>query len=144
MRFISSEVHIAATPEQVWSVLVDFAAYEQWNPLLISVQGQAVPGTKLRGRFRLPDGKEFPFRPKILDVEPERLLRWRGKLGIRGLFDGVHLFELSARDGGTWFVQSERFTGVLVPFSPSIIRQSQEQFHAFNKALKARVEESSH
>jgi uncharacterized protein YndB with AHSA1/START domain len=37
MRAISATVDIAATPQQVWAVLVDLDAYPQWNPFIRSI-----------------------------------------------------------------------------------------------------------
>lgn len=34
------------------------------------------------------------FKPKILIVEPNKEFRWKGKLGINGIFDGKHYFIL--------------------------------------------------
>lgn len=83
------------------------------------------------------------FTPTVLAAEPGRLLRWRGRLGVPGIFDGVHAFELTARDGGTHVVQSERFSGLLVPLTGSIVRQSARGFVTLTDALKARVEEQA-
>ena len=33
MQQIVTEIDIAASPERVWSILMDFSAYPQWNPL---------------------------------------------------------------------------------------------------------------
>ncbi|MFJ6776901.1 SRPBCC family protein [Kitasatospora sp. NPDC091257] len=143
MRRISSEVHIAATPGEVWAVLTDFARFQEWNPFLVRAAGKAEPGARLALRFRLPGGREMDFTPTVLAAEPGRLLRWRGRLGVPGIFDGVHAFELTARDGGTHVVQSERFSGLLVPLTGSIVRQSARGFVTLTDALKARVEEQA-
>ena len=33
MHQIVTQIDIAASPERVWSILMDFPAYPQWNPL---------------------------------------------------------------------------------------------------------------
>ena len=40
MRTISATVDISATPEQVWAVLADLPAYQEWNPFIRSASGQ--------------------------------------------------------------------------------------------------------
>ncbi|MGW0826302.1 SRPBCC family protein [Streptomyces sp. NPDC002845] len=143
MRRISSAVHIRDTVDRVWGVLTDFERFHEWNPFLVEAAGQAVPGARLTLRLRLPDsGREMVFRPTVLESEPGRLLRWRGRFGVPGVFDGVHSFELTPHDGGTRVVQTERFSGLLVPFAGSIITPSEQGFQRLTDALKARVESS--
>lgn len=41
------------------------------------------------------------FRPTVLVAEPDRELRWRGRLLVPGLLDGEHAFVVEPRgDGG--------------------------------------------
>ncbi|MFF5518313.1 SRPBCC family protein [Streptomyces coeruleorubidus] len=141
MRRIASEVQISARPEEVWAVLTDFERFHEWNPFLVGAAGRAEPGQRLSLRFRLPgSGREMVFKPTVLVSEAPRLLRWRGRLGVTGVFDGLHSFELTPREGGTHVVQAETFTGVLVPVTGSIIRQSEVGFRSLTDALKKRVE----
>ncbi|GAB2928285.1 MULTISPECIES: SRPBCC domain-containing protein [Streptomyces] len=143
MRRISSAVHIRSSVDRVWSVLTDFERFHEWNPFLVEAAGRAEPGARLTLRFRLPgSGREMVFRPTVLESEPGRLLRWRGRLGVPGVFDGVHSFELIPRDGGTHVVQTERFSGLLVPFTDSIITPSEQGFRHLTDALRTRVESS--
>ncbi|MFC3575154.1 SRPBCC domain-containing protein [Streptomyces yaanensis] len=141
MRRISSTVHISAPTDQVWAVLSDFERFHEWNPFLVEAAGRAAPGARLTLRFRLPgNGREMVFRPTVLHSEPGRLLCWRGRLGVPGIFDGVHSFELTERDGGTQVLQSECFSGLLVPFSGAVITPSEKGFQDLTDALKKRVE----
>lgn len=141
MRRISSAILIHDTVDRVWSVLTDFERFHEWNPFLIEAAGEAVPGAQLTLRLRLPDsGREMVFKQTVLESEPGRLLRWRGRFGVPGVLDGVHSFELSPRDGGTQVVQTERFSGLLVPFAGSVITPSEQGFRHLTDALKARVE----
>jgi hypothetical protein len=141
VRRITCDIHIHARPEQVWDVLTDFARFHEWNPFLVEAEGRPEPGTRLRLRFRLPDsGKEMVFTPTVLTCEEHRVLRWRGRFGVKGIFDGLHSFELTPVDGGTHVEQMETFTGVLVPFTGSVITQTDAGFRRLNEALKERVE----
>ncbi|WP_256255860.1 hypothetical protein [Streptomyces sp. MUSC 14] len=83
------------------------------------------------------------FTPTALESEPARRLRWRGHFGVPGVFDGVHGFEPTPRDGGTHVLQSERFSGLLVPFSGAVITPSEKGFQALTDALRERVESAS-
>jgi len=50
-------------------------------------------------------------------AEPGRELRWIGRVGPGGIFDGEHTFTITqVRPGVVLFTQREDFTGVAVPF----------------------------
>ena len=138
---ISAAVDIEAPPERVWDVLVDLSSYEAWNPFIVEASGEVAAGRRLRLRMRPPGGRSTTFRPTVQAAGGGEL-RWFGRLGIGGLFDGEHRFRLSpTNDGGTRLVQEERFTGVLVP----LLRRSLDAgtlagFRAMNEALKRRAE----
>ena len=84
---LQAEVEVQASPERVWEVLTDFAAYSQWNPFIVQAAGQAVPGSRLELRMRLPGRRPTTFRPQVLEAEPARRLRWPGHLLVPGLID---------------------------------------------------------
>src|SRR5256712_13020632 len=81
------------------------------------------------------------FRPRVLNVVPNRELRWLGRLGLPRLFDGEHIFELvPVGPNRTRFVQRERFRGLFVPFlAKSLDRDARRGLEEMNRALKARV-----
>ncbi|MFD3843591.1 SRPBCC family protein [Streptomyces sp. NPDC058642] len=61
---ISTVTSVAASPEEVWKVLTDFASYAQWHPDLVQMPEEVLPGTVLRAR--LSNGSEIdggPFLP---------------------------------------------------------------------------------
>lgn len=140
-RRIDTEIRIVAPPARVWRVLTDFAAYPDWNPFIVAVRGAAEPMTRLDVCIRMPDGREHRFKPVVLQATPERALRWLGRVGLPGIFDGEHGFFLEADGGGTRFRQTESFQGLLVPFLWWEVGSAVARgFAAMNAALKARVE----
>lgn len=141
MREISAEIDIGAPPERVWSVLTDFSSYPDWSPFIRQISGEPAVGARLRVRIEPPGGRGMTFRPRVVVSEPSRELRWLGRLGAPGLFDGEHSLRLEPLDGArTRFVHSERFRGALVPLFGSGLIQTRHGFEAFNTALKERAE----
>ena len=136
MAHISSTIDIAADPATVWAVLTDGAGHQAWDPHIERIDGRLEPGERLTVKFR----DSMTFRPTVQAVETNRSLEWLGRLLIPGLFDGWHHWELEATAGGTRVTQSERFTGILVPFMGKLLRQTEDQFEASNAALAARAE----
>jgi hypothetical protein len=143
MRAISATVDISATPEQVWAVLADLPAYQEWNPFIRSASGQLAEGATLTLRMAPANGRAMTFRPKVLAAQPGVLLRWIGRLVVPGVFDGTHQFALDDLGGHTRLTQSETFRGILVPFTGKTITQTEEGFRALNQALKQRVEHAT-
>lgn len=135
---IVTEVEIDATPGEVWSVLGNPGGYRDWNPFIVSMEGELVEGATLINTMRPQAGNVMTFRPTVLRAEPERELRWLGRLCLPRIFDGEHYFVLEKREGGTRLVHGERFRGVLLWFVDT--SQFRADFERMNAALKQRVE----
>ena len=138
---ISTTIDIHADPQAVWAVLTDFAAYRDWNPFMDRVEGRPQVGAKLVVHMTPPGGRGMTFKPTVVAAVPGKELRWLGKLGFGGLFDGEHSFVLTPNpDGSTRFDHSEQFSGALVGLLKGTLKNSHAGFQAFNSALKQRVE----
>ena len=138
---IVTEVEIGATPEDVWAELVDLPRFNEWNPFMVSAAGEVEIGSKLEITMEPPGGSAMTFKPRVTDVARAARFEWLGSLGVRGLFDGRHQFDLAPTPNGTHLVQSEDFTGLLVPFlKKSLDTKTKAGFVAMNDALKRRAE----
>ncbi|MDO5615923.1 MAG: SRPBCC domain-containing protein [Cruoricaptor ignavus] len=140
---IKTEIAINATPAEVWTILTNFDDYPNWNPFIKSIKGNVKVGNKITARIEPPESKGMTFAPTILTFETNKELRWLGHLWFRGLFDGEHTFELIGNTNGTTtFIQSEKFTGILVPFfKKQIDNNTKKGFEAMNIKLKELAEQ---
>lgn len=137
---ITTTEKIAASPEQIWAVLVDLARWNEWNPHIIEAAGTPAVGAALKLTMVDPKGRKTSFKPKVVAVDDQRELRWIGKLaGIPGLFTGEHRFQLEAIDGGTLLTHSETFSGLLVAPLRKMLAHLPETFASVNRALADRV-----
>ena len=133
---LHTAIHIAASPAEVWAVLTDFDSYPQWNPFVRWLKGRPVVGQQIE--VALPG---MNFKPEVLVFEAGKEFRWKGKLWIKGLFDGEHFFVLQPHGNGTLFQHGEHFGGLLLPlFKGMIESKTKAGFEEMNRALKARVE----
>jgi hypothetical protein len=142
MKVLRTEIEIDAPAEMVWRVLTDFAAYPEWNPFVRRAEGEVKVGARLRISIAPPGGRAMSFRPTVLVADPDRELRWLGRLGVPGLFDGEHSFVIEpVGEGRVRFIQQERFGGLLVPLlSEKLDGATRRGFEEMNRALKLRCE----
>jgi hypothetical protein len=140
MRLIDTRIEVAAPPVRVWDVLTDFARFPGWNPFITRIEGVGEAGARLRVEIRPPGKSPMTFSPTVLAARPGKEPRWRGHLLLPGIFDGEHAFELKKRGSICSFRQSERLSGLLVPFLGGALAATQRGFDAMNIALKRRVE----
>ena len=141
MKEIRTEIIVNASKENVWKVLTNFESYSEWNPFIVSLEGEAVAGTKLKVCIAPKGGKTMDFRPTILEAKPNEKFEWLGKTPMR-LFNGQHYFIIKEiSDEQVKFIQGEYFTGWLVkPIMKKIGNSTQQGFIEMNKALKQRAE----
>ncbi|MET8508987.1 SRPBCC domain-containing protein [Streptomyces sp. NPDC004787] len=143
---LTASIDIEASPEDVWHVLTDLPAYGQWNPFITSAEvtspgGRLEEGAHLRIVLHDRTG-DTTFTPRVLTADPGRELRWLGRIGPGWIADGEHRFTIEqTAPGHVRLTQSERFTGIAVPFAHSTLdTNTLPQFHALNKALALRAE----
>ena len=105
---------ISATPEAVWAVLMDTAAYGEWNPVFIKVEGSYAVGGTVLNTFKDPSGKLFDVTNKVEALEPNRLLRQKG--GFTGMLTFDDQWLLEPVEGGTKVTQYEIDRGLYVWF----------------------------
>lgn len=120
-------------------MLADLSTYPRWNPFIVEASGPLEVGAALRVKIKPPGRRATSFSPIVSAAEPGRLLEWKGKLGVRGLFDGTHRFELRPTESGTLFVQSETITGILVKPLERMLRDTEAGFELMNRALASRA-----
>ncbi|NIU50701.1 MAG: SRPBCC domain-containing protein, partial [Thermoplasmata archaeon] len=116
-----------------------------WNPFIREMEGELREGERLRIILKQPNRKAMTIKPKVVELRPERELRWMGHLVVPGLFDGEHIFELiPAGPTTTRFVHREEFGGILVPMLWRMLDTDTRQgFEDMNRALKERAESAA-
>lgn len=139
---LHTEITIDSPPQIVWDLLVDLGTYRDWNPFIVSAEGVVAVGERLTNRLKSPGGKVMTFRPTVTVFEPAETFEWLGRLGMPGVFDGRHRFELHALpNGGTKLIHSEKLNGLLVrPLRRSLDTKTTQGFEAMNAALKTKAE----
>jgi hypothetical protein len=142
---IYSEISITAPVADVWRVLTQTANYGEWNPFITRIDGPLEVGARLEVVLAMEAGKIMRFSPRLIRMLPGREIRWIGRLGLAGIFDGEHSLAVEPEDGGsTRFIHQETFSGVLAPFLWIYLKpRAEKAFNSMNLALKQRVEYSA-
>lgn len=143
MRELKTEIKIAATPEKIWEILMDFDRYPEWNPFILSIIGKPKLRERLKVTIQPKDSKPMIFKPRVTMFKGNEKFAWLGQLIMSGLFDGHHIFEIERNeDDSSTFIHKEYFSGLLVPiFWKSMETNTKAGFEAMNRKLKELAEE---
>jgi hypothetical protein len=143
MFTLRTQIDIEAPPEVVSQILTDTENVATWNPFIHRFEGELATGSQITVDLGAPGKSPMTFKPTVLKSDVDRELRWRGKLLVRGVFDGEHVFELQRTETGTRFNHCENFSALLVPFLKGMLeRDIRPGFEAMNRALKQKAEQS--
>jgi hypothetical protein len=114
---IEHDLEIPATRAQVWAVLVDFASYADWNPYVLSIDGELASGSLLEVTIAQDNWREpLTIKPTLVQADANRLLHWRSSVGDGSVLDTDHSFHLDALSAErVRFTQREEFRGTLAP-----------------------------
>lgn len=141
---IERDIEIAAPPEKVWAVLVDLAAYPDWNLYAVKVEGKPELGEQIRVTIVQEDWKQpLVVMPTITRVDRGREFGWHGSLGLPGIHETDHYFQMEPLGaGGTRLHHAEEFRGWLAWLLGSEASRefTGRAFQTMNENLKARVE----
>jgi len=138
---LESEILVNSSAKRLWELITNFEDFPRWNPFIRRAPGEIKTGARLK-IFIQPSGtKGMTFQPKVLKVDPNHELHWLGRLYLPWLFDGEHALIIEpSSENSVKFIQREKFTGLLVLFAGSILRDTQRGFEEMNRALKQRAE----
>ena len=133
---LKTETIIDAPKEKVWEVLTDTQNYPNWNPFIISVEGEMKQGSKITN-VMVNNKKETVFTPIITMYKENEALEWLGS-GLGGMFKGRHYFKLEEIDNDkTRLLHGETFSGLLSGLIMQMIGEdTQANFENMNSALK--------
>ena len=139
---LKTQIDVDAPASLAWTVLSDFAAYPEWNPFILAVDGRAAVGP-MRYRFQFPaHGPRIWTNAVILQADPDRELRWAAHFLSPRVFNGDHHCIISpSSDASFTFHHGEVFTGTTLPVMlPILKRLGPRVYESLNVAFKARVE----
>ena len=142
MPIYQTTFEINAPASRVWEVLVALDRYAEWNPQIPRANGRLEVGARIRLRLALPARPTLDLSATIEEVQPDRLLTWRGHVVRPWLFEGYRKFAIRPIHGARVSVTHvEDIHGFLAPvFSVLMGAAVAKSQQALNAALRARAE----
>lgn len=130
---------IDATPESVWAILTNGAAYADWNPEIVAIEGTMGPGARITAHVRLADGaiRRVPQRVRVF--QPPHHMEWVGGLPL-GLFTGRREFTVTPARTGIEFRMHLYMSGLLSPLILKSVGDRQPEIDRFSVGLKRQAE----
>ena len=142
MSVYESTFEINAPARRVWQVLTGLERYAEWNPQIPQASGRLEVGGRIQLRLALPARPTLDLSATIEEVQPDRLLTWRGHVVSPWLFEGYRKFAIQpVADGRVAVTHVEDVHGVLAPlFSVLMGAAVAKSQQMLNAALRARAE----
>ncbi|MEC8429562.1 MAG: SRPBCC domain-containing protein [Pseudomonadota bacterium] len=141
-KSVHTERIIEASPEKVWSVLMNTSEYKNWNQVLVPISiathsGELSEGADVIYEFFQEPGSSYKIPSRVKQLIPERMLNQRG--GTPGVLTFDHRYILMPQSDNTLLIVHEDYRGVAVPFwDPAPV---EEAYRRLAKALNNRVME---
>lgn len=135
-KSVHHEIIINASPEKVWSILIDTDNYDSWNPVMKLLEGEIKEGRKVKYRFTQDADNISEIPSNVKKVIPNELLNQGGGLPFILTFDHKYVLEPSGND--TKLTIHEDYRGIGVNFWNPIPVEA--AYKRLNEAIKKRAE----
>lgn len=146
MKEILTSIDMDAPVELAWEVLIDFASYPLWNPVLPRIDGKPAVNETITVFFKTSTPLAVPIHfLKIYECQPRQELAWYGPIVppfIEFFGRGDHYFRLvKIAYHHTRLIHGEVFSGVIAEASWQWWQENLEwQYQKINHAFQKRVE----
>ncbi len=128
---------IAAPAEVVWQLLTQAATYPDWNPAVVSIEGEMAVGGTVKLVSVVNPKRTFSLKVTAFEA-PSRMV-WSDGMPL-GLFRGTRTYLVRPAGTGSSFSMTEEFTGPLSGLIARSIPDLTASFDQFADGLKAGAE----
>ena len=111
-KSVRAEIVIAASPEEVWSVITDPTTYGEWNPIFVAYEGTFAEGNTVSLQMKMGEGDPTPVQVSVKDLVPNEWMHQGG--GYPAILTYDHNWFLESVPEGTKVTQYEYYTGLYV------------------------------
>ena len=96
-KSVHSKISIDATPSQVWEVITNTSQYNEWNSVMLLLEGSIKEGDLVKYRFTQEEGKYYDIPSRVKKIIPTSLLNQGG--GTFGIITFDHKYILNEKKG---------------------------------------------
>jgi len=142
MPIYQTTFEINAPASRVWQLLTTLASYSDWNPQITRAVGTIDQGATISLRLTLPARPALEVSATIEEVQPDRLLTWRGHVLAPWFFEGYRKFAIEPiAPERVNVTHVEDIHGLMAPVFGLLMGGPVHRSHqALNQALRARAE----
>jgi hypothetical protein len=137
---------LSAGPDSVFTTLLQWNAYAEWNPYITRIEGKALAGQMIQVFFFMGLGPRMPLRCQVREVNTaKRILAWEYKAFLPWLYTAEHSFVVEElQPGQCRLVQMEKIQGFIASRLFGFFhRLLQKRFQAMHAALRERLTRSA-
>jgi hypothetical protein len=137
---VVTQIIIESTPDEVWSMLVNFEKYPDWHTYIKKIEGKPVKKTKIKVTYKKNDTMDAVFSAYIIDNDPNKILSWGGSLGF--IFRAKHYFIIEViNNNSVKLIQGEYWRGIFGGmYGKNIYVDTTRKYELMNNKLKQILE----
>jgi uncharacterized protein YndB with AHSA1/START domain len=140
MLKIEHSLEIAASVDEVWSVIVDADRYAEWNPFVVGCKSSLVVGEPIKMKVKVLPWVAMPQKETILEHEPGKLLNYGIAIPL-GILASTRKHILTPLENGHTRYESQFcLSGWLAPLVDFMLgNQLRRGFSAMTVGIRDRV-----
>lgn len=114
-KSVHTEITTSASASKVWQALSSPEKVQEWNTVLIPLEGNLKEGETVKYEFYQEEGgKAAGINAKVIKIDHENEINQRG--GIAGILTFNHQYILKGGKTETRIIIHEEYRGLMVPF----------------------------
>lgn len=125
-KSVHAEIIIDAESSTIWSVLTTADQIQEWNSVLVPIEGELKEGEKVKYEFRQEGSDPAVMSATVIEMEENKLIHQKG--GLAGILTFNHKYRLVDTEDGVKVIIHEEYRGIGVNFwNPTPVQAAYEK-----------------
>jgi hypothetical protein len=114
---ITCDIALETTPEAIWAILSDVAAYSEWNPMIKAIVGSPAPLGTVQVTIFYPGEGTTQSMAEVTGWMPPKYFSFSFRKGPAWWYQEEHVFRIRQREDGKVVFHNETYaTGLSLRF----------------------------